>query len=775
MVATTTTKHKPLIIVESPTKARTLSRILGNGYNVLSSQGHIRDLPDKELGVDIENGYKPKFRVIGRKSKVVKSLRDAAKGAQAILLATDPDREGEAIAWHLAELVNRPAQRVEFYEFTRRAVQDAVKRPHDINRQRVDAQLARRVLDRLVGYRISPVLWRKVRRGLSAGRVQSVAVRLICEREEEIRAFKPQEYWTMEGRFAGNGVAFAAQLVEVDGRRIVHPSKEQNAGTRIIRSEEEATALRDALLPLKYAVDSVQEKKISKSPAPPFITATLQQTAFKKLGFPGKRTMRTAQQLYEGIDVGEGPEGLITYMRTDSVRVTAEFVDSARKHIAIAYGVSYLPEKPRAWKSRSGAQEAHEAIRPTNLAYTPDSVKSHLNPDQQKIYTLIYNRFLASQMANAQHLQRQTEVASSGGSTAARFRHTATTVSFDGFLRVYREENNDNDKAKGGDNLTGVREGMGLDLKELTPSQHFTKPLPRYTEASLIKTLEEFGIGRPSTYAPILDTIVERGYVEREDRNLAPTEWAFLVIALMKDFFPEVVDVAFTARMEERLDLVEEGKGKWQELVDSFYKPLAKEIEEALADKSKKYKPAARELDEKCPECGKPLVERSGRYGKFVACSGYPKCRYVKRDNGAKGAAGKPLDERCPKCGAQLVARRNRWGWEFIACSTYPKCDFAREPQVHCPKCGGALARRQAKNRRVFYVCENSPAPGEGEETASGKACDFVLFARPTVDRCETCGWFIAERKQRDKVMRFCSNPDCENHSGIAAPEGERE
>lgn len=774
-MATTSTKSKPLIIVESPTKARTLSRILGKGYRVLSSQGHVRDLPDRELGVDIENGYEPKFRIIGRKSKVVKSLRDAAKEAQAVMLATDPDREGEAIAWHLAELINRPVQRVEFREFTPRAVQDAVKHPHDINRRRVDAQLARRVLDRLVGYRISPVLWRKVRRGLSAGRVQSVAVRLICEREEEIRAFKPQEYWTLEGRFAGDGVAFAAQLVEVDGRRIVHPSKEQNSGTRIIASEEEAKALLGALLPLKYAVDSVQEKKISKSPAPPFITATLQQAAFKKLGFQGKRTMRVAQQLYEGIDVGEGLEGLITYMRTDSVRVAAEFVEAARQHISTAFGKSYLPDKPRAWKSRSGAQEAHEAIRPTNLAYAPERVKGRLSPDQLKVYTLIYNRFLASQMANALHLQRQTEVVSAGGDVAARFRHTATTVGFDGFLRVYREENNENEKAKSAGSPAGVHEGMVLDLKELAPSQHFTKPLPRYTEASLIKTLEEFGIGRPSTYAPILDTIVERGYVEREGRNFAPTEWAFLVIALMKDFFPEVVDVDFTARMEARLDLVEEGKGRWQELVDSFYQPLAKEIEQALADRTKKYKPEARELDEKCPECGKPLVERSGRYGKFIACSGYPECRYVKRDNGAKGNAVKPLDERCPKCGAQLVARRNRWGWEFVACSTYPKCDFAREPQLRCPKCGGALNRRQAKNRRVFYVCENSPAPGEDEKTAAGKSCDFVLFGRPTVDKCELCGWFIAERKQRDKVLRFCSNPDCANHSGIAAPDTEKE
>ncbi len=774
-MATTITKNKPLIIVESPTKARTLSRILGKGYHVLSSQGHVRDLPEKELGVDIENGYEPKFRVIGAKSKVVRSLRDAAKKAGNVLLATDPDREGEAIAWHLAELVGRSARRVEFREFTRRAVREAVQRPHEINQQRVDAQLARRVLDRLVGYRISPVLWRKVRRGLSAGRVQSVAVRLICEREEEIRAFKAEEYWTLEGKFAGDGAFFTAQLVEVDGKRIVHPAKNQNANTRVIAGEKEAAELREALLPLDYAVDSVQEKKISKAPAPPFITATLQQAAFKKLGLPGKRTMRVAQELYEGIDVGEGPEGLITYMRTDSLRVAPEFVEATRRHIADVFGKDYLPEKPRRWKSRTGAQEAHEAIRPTNLAYTPAHVKRHLRRDQLRLYTLIYNRFLASQMASAQQLQRQTEVASSGGDVAARFRHTVTTVSFDGFLRVYREENGEREKAGPEEKLSGIREGMALDLKELNASQHFTKPQPRFTEASLIKALEELGVGRPSTYAPILDTIVERGYVVRENRNLAPTEWAFLVIALMKDFFPEVVDVEFTARMEERLDLVEEGKGRWQELVDSFYKPLAKEIDQALADNSKKYKPEAKVLEEKCPECGKPLVERSGRYGKFVACSGYPDCRYVKRGDNTRGASGKPLGETCPKCGSQLVARRNRWGWEFVACSAYPKCDYAREPQVRCPKCGGELKRRQAANRRIFYICENSPTPGEEKDAAPGKTCDFVLFGRPTVDKCELCGWFIAERKQRNQLVRFCCNPECANHSGIESTDSEKE
>jgi len=764
-VSKATTAGKPLIVVESPTKARTLSRILGRGYNILSSQGHIRDLPDKELGVDLEHEYAPRFRIIPRKQEVVKKLKDAASSAPVVLLATDPDREGEAIAWHLAEILARPAQRIEFREFTRSAVQAAVDHPHQINRQRVDAQLGRRVLDRLVGYRISPVLWRKVKRGLSAGRVQSVAVRLICEREEEIRAFTTQEYWTLEGLFACNGAECKAQLIELDGQKVLRPSRKDEADGRIIASGEEAERLRRSLMELSYSVGAVTDKRIERSPAPPFITATLQQEAFKKLGFQAKRTMRAAQELYEGVDVGAGPEGLITYMRTDSVRVEAEFARSARSHIQAEFGADYLPTRPREYRRKKGAQDAHEAIRPTNLAYTPERVKSRLSADQFKVYTLVYNRFLASQMASAVLSQRQVDIVSAGGEHAAKFRRTGTQVLFDGFLRLYREEDANGENGGNGPAdaaLARITAGLPARLVSLEAAQHFTKPPPRYTEASLIKVLEENGIGRPSTYSPIIETIVDRGYITREGRSLAPTEWAFVVTELMKDYFPEVVDVDFTARMEERLDEVEEGRGRWQELVAGFYEPLAKQIDRALADK-KKYRPEPVVLDERCPECGQPLVVRDGRFGKFTACSGYPECRYVKREEKAAGNNVEPVEGKCPKCGAALVARRNRWGSQFVACTAFPKCDFTREPQDTCPKCGGKLLRLQAKNRRVFYACEHNQRAGEGEGAGS---CDFVLWGRPTVQKCGLCGWFMAEKKQRGTTVTFCSNPACPNHRG---------
>jgi DNA topoisomerase-1 len=757
------TEKKSLIIVESPTKARTLTRLLGGEYKVMSSHGHVRDLPVKTLSVDVDNGYEPEFVTIPAKKKILKELKDAAKDAGEILLATDPDREGEAIAWHLQEEIRSRARRVEFHEFTRKAVLAALAKPHEINQERVNAQMGRRVLDRLVGYKLSPVLWRKVRRGLSAGRVQSVAVRLICEREEEIRAFNAQEYWSLEGEFAHAGASFKAQLVELEGKRISTPTQEQSAATRIVTSEAEAQFIKDALAKLPYAIDSVQEKQTTKSPSAPFITATMQQEAFKKLGFNGKRTMRTAQELYEGIDVGEGPEGLITYMRTDSTRIAPEFLQAARAHIEQAFGKDYLPDSPRFYGSRKSAQEAHEAIRPTNLAYTPERVAKHLNADQQKLYTIIYNRFLASQMANAKFLQRQTDVLSQDPQNIARFRRTDTSVVFEGFLRAYRDETEENGENGNGNGKASLQltAGTPVDMLDLLALQHFTKPPARYTEASLIKTLEENGIGRPSTYAPIIETIIARGYIVREGRALAPTEWAFLVTKLLVDFFTEIVDVGFTAKMEEQLDEVEEGKAEWRTLVDSLYKAMLIDIERALANKEKDYKPPAIDTGRICPECGAPLLERKGQYGSFVACSGYPKCKY--KENGEKaGGDVKELAETCPKCGqAHLVARRNRWGTEFVACSRYPKCDFSREPQTKCPKCGGELKRLKAKNRRVFFACEHNPGP-EADGKQRGQ-CDFILWARPTVDICE-CGWFIAERTSKGTTVRFCSNPACRHH-----------
>jgi DNA topoisomerase-1 len=471
------------------------------------------------------------------------------------------------------------------------------------------------------------------------------------------------------------------------------------------------------------------------------------------------------------VDVGAGPEGLITYMRTDSVRVEPEFARSARGHIQSAFGAEYLPPKPREYRSKKSAQDAHEAIRPTNLAYTPERVKSSLSADQLKVYTLVYNRFLASQMANAVLSQRQVDLVSTGGDLSAKFRRTGTQVVFDGFLRLYREEDaNGEEQANGAEQLARINEGMPARLVSLEAAQHFTKPPARYTEASLIKVLEENGIGRPSTYSPIIETIVDRGYIVREGRSLTPTEWAFVVTELMKDYFPEVVDVDFTARMEERLDEVEEGKGRWQELVAGFYEPLARQIEQAIADK-KSYRPAPVVLDEQCPDCGKPLVVRDGRFGKFTACSGYPECRYVKREDKGANNNAEPVEGVCPKCGAALVARRNRWGSQFVACTAFPKCDFTREPQDICPKCGGKLLRLQAKNRRVFYACEHNQRDGEG---AGAGSCDFVLWGRPTVEKCELCGWFIAEKKLRGNSVTFCANPACANHRGHE-PENESE
>lgn len=755
-MAARTAHKKPLLIVESPTKARTLKKLLGKRYEVASSRGHIRDLPEKELGVDLDSDYEPSFRTIPGKQKVVKELRAAAARASRVLLGTDPDREGEAIAWHIATVLKRPAKRVEFYEITGSAVAQALEHPHSIDLKRVNSQIARRVLDRLVGYGLSPVLWRKVKRGLSAGRVQSVAVRLLCEREEEIRAFVPQEYWSVSGTFGFDAGSLSATLAEFDGVRIVHPDKLTEGRSRIIQTQDEARKIESALKSLAYNVESVEEKEVVRAPSPPFTTATLQQDAFSKLGFRGRRTMRLAQQLYEGVDVGNGPEGLITYMRTDSVRVADEFAAETGKFVEKMLGANYVPASPRHYRAKKGAQEAHEAIRPTNLAYTPQQLKGKLSPELWKLYTLIYNRYLASQMTSARFAQKQVTILGDGGKHSARFHRTGSTLVFDGFLRVYRESTDSRAEGEVGSGdartLAAMAAGLALTLSKLTSTQRFTKPPSRYTEASLIRTLEQNGIGRPSTYVPIIETIIKRGYVVREKRSLAPTEWAFATSKLLADYFPEIVDTAFTARMEEQLDEVEQGRQEWPKLVADFYKPLHAEIESALADK-KRYRAEPKLLEERCPECGAPLAERHGRFGKFIACSNYPKCTYVKKTGKAQ-----QLDDKCPRCGAPLVARRNRWGVQFVACSTYPKCNYAREPQEKCPKCGGNLVRKRAKNRSIYYTCENSREDG---------TCDFVVYGRPVVEPCSLCGWFLAERRRKGQTTVFCSNPECPNHSGL--------
>ncbi len=751
-----------LIIVESPAKARTLQRYLGNGYQVMSSQGHVRDLPEKKLGVDVNKGFRPIFVQIASKKQVIRKLKERASGSEEIILATDPDREGEAIAWHLQEILRTKVWRIEFHEVTRDKVLEALSRPREINQLRVESQLARRILDRLVGYGLSPVLWKKVKRGLSAGRVQSVAVRMVCEREEEVKSFTAQEYWLIVGNFESSNSSFSAELVEFGGKKILRPSAQKSDNGMVVSSKDDALRIESTLHKLKYSVSKVEDKEVRRVPPPPFITASLQQEAFRKLGFASSRTMRIAQGLYEGVDMNGERMGLITYMRTDSVRVSDEFAAKARDYIGKNYGTRYLPLTTRSYRSRPSAQEAHEAIRPTDLNISPQSIKGRIGEDSWKLYDLIYRRFLASQMADAVFNQRTITVEGGKGDETAVFRRSYRSMLFDGFTRVLESaekaegdaDEGDLENEKNFDIVMSVVAGTLAKLISVKTEQHFTKPPPRYTEATLIKALEEHGIGRPSTYAPIIDTIIRRGYVAREQRSLRPTEWAFVTNKLLEDYFPEIVDVKFTARVEEGLDEVEEGKEEWKKLVGEIYFPLEEKIEKALKDKVR-YKAEPETLSELCPECGASLVLRYGRYGKFVACSNFPVCRYVKKNNEVQ-----EIDEKCPDCGAPLVALRNRWGVQFVSCSTYPHCKYVAEAQRKCPKCGSKLLKRRAKNRRVFYVCEKNTK----DQTTS---CDFVLFGHPTIEKCPLCGYFLAERRKGGKLDKFCANTQCQNHKGI--------
>jgi len=746
------------VIVESPAKAKTLKSFLGDGYEVLPSQGHVRDLPEKTLGVDVSAGFKPTFRVIPSKKGIVSKLKEASRKASAIILATDPDREGEAIAWHLQELLKRKVKRAEFHEITREKVVSAIRNAGEINQRRVNSQLARRILDRLVGYGLSPVLWKKVKRGLSAGRVQSVAVRLLCEREEQIRNFKSREFWTIAGSFEASRGGFSAELFEFDGKRVGSPEDERVKNLLVIPSEDEARRIESLLRSMKYQVSLAEDKQMRRSPPPPFITATLQQEAFRRLGYRSSQTMRFAQELYEGVDINGVREGLITYMRTDSVRVSEEFIEQTRKFIAEQFGEMYLPRMKRKFRSGKGAQEAHEAIRPTNLNYTPASLQGKLPNELLALYTLIYNRYLASQMAESVYDQRVIEVRGEQKQNSATFRASSSRLVFDGFLKVMDVEASEN----GQNNATGktipflpeVEVGEAVRLIGLSPEQHFTKPPPPYTEASLVKALEENGIGRPSTYAPIIETIIQRGYVVREKKHLKPTEWAFVTNRLLQDYFPDIVDVDFTAEMEAELDKIEEGKAEWQSLLKSYYPPLEKKIEQAIKDR-KKYHVEPERTSEACPECGGALVIRYGKFGKFVACSNFPKCRYVKRNESVEIS-----DRKCPNCGAKLLVKTNRWGIQFIACSAYPKCQYVSSAQEKCPSCGAKLVSRRSKNRAIFWICEKNL-------TTNGAECDFVVFGSPTVENCPLCGYFLAVRRRQGKLIRFCSNKKCENSAGV--------
>jgi len=688
---------KSLVVVESPTKARTLRKLLARSYDIAASMGHVRDLPKSQLGVDVERDFAPKYIVIKGKGPIVKSLREAAKKAETVYMATDPDREGEAISWHLREAlrpVNPTVRRIEFHEVTKDAVRRALAHPREIDLDLVNAQQARRILDRLFGYQLSPLLWRKVRGGLSAGRVQSVAVRLVVDREREITAFQPQEYWTIEGTFTPDGpdAAFRARLVSRDGTKYGTPLEEN---VHVLSSEAEAQGLAAEIRAPAYRVKEVKPGERQRHPAPPFTTSTLQQEANRKLSFTAARTMRLAQQLYEGVDLGkEGTVGLITYMRTDSVRVAPQAVAEAREYIRRTYGAAYLPESPRHYRSRRNAQDAHEAIRPTAVPRTPDQVKSHLRWDQHRLYELIWKRFVASQMSSAAIDTLTVDVA--GGPFL--FRAAGARVRFPGFLVLYRETV-ENGEENGEGWLPDLAAEQAVRLLAVDPAQHFTQPPPRYTEASLVRALEELGIGRPSTYAPTLETIKTRGYVHVQERRLAPTDLGMLVTDLLVEHFPDIVDLGFTAQMEEELDEIEEGRRDWVKVVREFYAPFARDLKVAEKKIEEVEFPEV-EIGELCPESGHPLVRKHGRFGEFIACTGFPECRYTR-----------PLGigVTCPLDGGEVVQRRSRRGRIFYGCANYPSCKFVswdRPTDKRCPRDGGVLVEKRGR-RGTHLKCLN--------------------------------------------------------------------
>jgi DNA topoisomerase-1 len=715
---------KSLVVVESPTKARTLSKLLSRPYEVKASMGHVKDLPKSQLGVNVDDNFAPKYIVIKGKGPVIKELKDAARRATTVYMATDPDREGEAISWHLSEVlrpVNPQIRRIEFHEVTKEAVTRAIKHPREIDQNLVNAQQARRILDRLVGYKLSPLLWRKIRGGLSAGRVQSVAVRLIVDREREIEAFVPREYWSIDGMFrTQGGETFKARLLARHGQKFGTPADE---GAAVIATEAEAQGLATLLRQAPYAVGEVRRKDQARHPAPPFTTSTLQQEANRKLGFSASRTMAVAQQLYEGLDIGAGGTvGLITYMRTDSVRVAPSAQHEARDYITRAFGGAYLPERPRQYRSRRDAQDAHEAIRPTGLARAPDRLKPYLKSDQLRLYRLIWERFLASQMASA--IMDTLSVDITGGEFL--FRATGSRVKFPGFLILYHEATDNGDDEREGW-LPPLEAGEPLALAEVAPEQHFTQPPPRYTEASLVRALEERGIGRPSTYAPTIETIKKRGYVTSRDRRLTPTDVGRMVTDLLVEHFREIVDVDFTARVEDDLDHIEDGRADWQQIVRNFYGPFEKTLARAEEQIPVVEMPEV-EIGEDCPQCGRPLVRKHGRFGEFIACSGYPECRYTRPVG---------IGVACPRCGGEVVARRTRRGRTFYGCSTYPACTFTswdRPVDRPCPRCGSLMVLKPLR-RGPELRCTNADCghrePAEPRAPAAATAAGDGAAASP--------------------------------------------
>ncbi len=689
-----------LVIVESPAKAKTIKKFLGKKYHVEASMGHVIDLPKSQLGVDIENDFEPKYITIRGKGKILNKLKKAAKKSNDVLLATDPDREGEAISWHLSRALKleKESTRIAFNEITNSAVKNALENPRPINFNLVNAQQARRVLDRLVGYKLSPLLWKKVRKGLSAGRVQSVAVKIICNREEEIEAFEPEEYWSLTAKLQKQNEKEnnKKETVEADLYRI-------NGEKFNIGSEKEVQKIMQEIKKGEFKVKKVNERKRKRNPKPPFTTSTLQQRASSILNFSAKKTMYIAQQLYEGINIGKsGNVGLISYIRTDSTRISHEARKEARNFIKSKFGNNYLPGKNKKYKKNEDAQDAHEAIRPTSTNRHPKKMKEHLNRDQFRLYKLIWERFVASQMKSAVYKTVSVRFEVSKKYT---FRVSGSRVLFPGFMRVLSTQQ------KKDEILPEFKKGEKLKLKKLEPEQHFTKPPARYTEASLVKTLEEQGIGRPSTYAPTLSTIISRGYVEKEGKSFKPTELGEIVTELLTEYFPDVTDVEFTAQMEERLDKVEDGKEKWRKLVAEFYHPFAARLQEAQENMKKIN--FEEKTDEVCEKCGSPMVIKHGRYGKFLACSAYPECKNTKPYLVKTGV-------KCPKCeDGELVERKSKKGRKFYGCSNYPDCDFMvwnKPIKKKCPECGGLMVEKYSRNKGKYHKCINPDC--KFEETA---------------------------------------------------------
>jgi DNA topoisomerase-1 len=727
---------KSLVIVESPAKAQTINRFLGPSFSVKASMGHVRDLPKTKLGVDIEKNFEPQYVQIRGKGKVIKELRSAAKKAKEIYLAVDMDREGEAIAWHLAALLGREdcePKRVIFNEITREAIKEAFANPTTIDMRKVNAQQARRVLDRLVGYKVSPLLWKVVRRGASAGRVQSVALRLIVEREEAVEKFVPREYWTIEGDFESpRGDAFTARLEKVGKAKAE------------LDSLERAREIEKILATLDYSVTRVEKKAKRRNPKPPFITSTLQQDAAHRLGFSPRRTMRSAQQLYEGMDLGEKERGgLITYMRTDSVRIAASASAEAREFIQSTYGESYVPATPRHFKKGRKSQDAHEAIRPTNVMRTPGDVEKYLTPEQAKLYRLIWERFVASQMNPAVFEVTSVEIET----RQYLFKVTGSVQKFDGYLKVYADRTADEEKKV---TIPVLEESDLLRLLKVSNTRHETQPPPRFSDATLIKELEDKGIGRPSTYAAIIGTIMERGYVERERRTLSPTELGKAVLSILLKILPDIFEVDFTARMETELDKVESGDDDWVKVIADFYKPFSMHLQKADAMKAELKGIVTEEVDMKCETCGRPMVKRWGRHGQFLACSGFPECKTTK-----------PLEEDdvqveavCPECGGEMMARVGRFG-RFLACKRYPECKGTRAFTlgIKCPveDCDGELKEKRTKKGRVFYGCDKFPK------------CKFATWDKPVARTCPTCSYPIMVTKASGSKAGQLKCPKCKH------------